>query len=82
MPDFTRLDMTAAYSSRRYDVRLNIFNLTNTMYYEQVIASDGGRAVPGSGLTAMLTLYAPPVSRPPPRPCWSAFPTFSTPRNW
>ena len=48
--------MTAAYRQPTYDVRLNIFNLTNTMYYEQVIASDGGRAVPGSGLTAMLTL--------------------------
>ena len=38
--------------------RLNVFNLTDTYYYEQVIASDGGRAVPGSGLTAMLTLTA------------------------
>ena len=55
VPDFVRLDMTAAYRQPTYDVRLNIFNLTNTMYYEQVIASDGGRAVPGSGLTAMLT---------------------------
>jgi catecholate siderophore receptor len=55
VPDFTRLDMTAAYRQPAYDVRVNIFNLTNVMYYEQVIASDGGRAVPGSGLTAMLT---------------------------
>ena len=55
VPDFTRLDMTAAYRQPTFDVRLNIFNLTNVMYYEQVIASDGGRAVPGSGLTAMLT---------------------------
>jgi catecholate siderophore receptor len=55
VPDFTRLDMTAAYRQPTYDVRVNIFNLTNVMYYEQVIASDGGRAVPGSGLTAMLT---------------------------
>jgi catecholate siderophore receptor len=55
VPDFVRLDMTAAYRQPTYDVRLNIFNLTNTMYYEQVIASDGGRAVAGSGLTAMLT---------------------------
>ncbi len=55
VPDFTRLDMTAAYRQPTFDVRVNIFNLTNVMYYEQVIASDGGRAVPGSGLTAMLT---------------------------
>jgi catecholate siderophore receptor len=56
VPDFIRLDATAAYKMEKYDVRLNIFNLTNVYYYEQVIASDGGRAVPGSGLTAMLSL--------------------------
>jgi catecholate siderophore receptor len=55
VPGFARLDMTAAYRQPTYDLRLNIFNLTNTMYYEQVMASDGGRAVAGSGLTAMLT---------------------------
>ena len=37
VPDFVRLDMTAAYRQPTFDVRLNIFNLTNTMYYEQVI---------------------------------------------
>ena len=55
VPDFARVDMTAAYRQPTDDVRLNVFNLLNTMYYEQVIASDGGRAVAGSGLTAMLT---------------------------
>ena len=56
VPPFTRFDMTAAYKQQKYDVRLNIFNLLNTTYYDQIIASDGGRVVPGSGLTAMLTL--------------------------
>ena len=56
VPAFIRLDATAAYKMEKYDVRLNIFNLTNTYYFEQVAASDGGRGVPGSGLTAMLTL--------------------------
>jgi catecholate siderophore receptor len=55
VPDFARVDLTAAYRQPTYDLRLNVFNLLNTMYYEQVIASDGGRAVAGSGLTAMLT---------------------------
>jgi catecholate siderophore receptor len=55
VPEFARVDLTAAYRQPSYEVRGNIFNLLNTMYYEQVIASDGGRAVPGSGLTAMLT---------------------------
>jgi len=56
VPEYTRLDATAAYKAEKYDVRVNVFNLTNNYYYEQVIASDGGRVVPGSGLTAMLTL--------------------------
>ena len=56
VPDFVRFDATAAYKSEKYDVRINVFNLTDVYYYEQLIASDGGRAVPGSGLTAMLTL--------------------------
>ncbi|CAN5185596.1 TonB-dependent siderophore receptor PiuA [soil metagenome] len=56
VPDYIRLDATAAYKMDKYDIRLNMFNLTNVYYYEQVAASDGGRGVPGSGLTAMLTL--------------------------
>jgi catecholate siderophore receptor len=56
VPDFIRFDATAAYKQEKYDIRLNVFNLTNVYYFEQVMASDGGRGVPGSGLTAMLTL--------------------------
>ncbi len=56
VPDYIRLDATAAYKMDKYDVRLNIFNLTNAYYFEQVMASDGGRGVPGAGLTGMLTL--------------------------
>jgi catecholate siderophore receptor len=56
VPAFIRFDATAAYRMEKYDIRLNVFNLTNAYYFEQVAASDGGRGVPGSGLTAMLTL--------------------------
>lgn len=56
VPAFLRFDATAAYKMEKYDIRLNVFNLTNVYYFEQVAASDGGRGVPGSGLTAMLTL--------------------------
>ena len=56
VPAFIRFDATAAYRMDKYDIRLNVFNLTNVYYFEQVMASDGGRGVPGSGLTAMLTL--------------------------
>ena len=55
VPEFYRFDATLAYKQPAYDVRLNMFNLLNTTYYDQLIASDGGRAVPGSGFTAMLT---------------------------
>jgi catecholate siderophore receptor len=56
VPGLHPLDATAAYKQDKYDIRLNVFNLTNVYYFEQVMASDGGRGVPGSGLTAMLTL--------------------------
>lgn len=56
VPAYTRFDLTAAYKQPTYDVRLNVYNLFNTMYYDSLMASDGGRAVPGSGTTAMLTL--------------------------
>ena len=56
VPDYTRFDLTAAYKQPTYDIRLNVFNVFNTMYYDALIASDGGRAVPGSGPTGMLTL--------------------------
>jgi catecholate siderophore receptor len=55
VPEFYRFDATAAFKQPTYDIRLNVFNLTNTYNYDQVIASDGGRVVPGSGLTAMLS---------------------------
>lgn len=56
VPEYYRVDLTAAYKQPKYDLRLNIFNLLDVKYYEQVMASDGGRVVPGSGLTGMLTL--------------------------
>ncbi|GGC81636.1 TonB-dependent receptor [Undibacterium terreum] len=52
---YTRWDATAAYKQPKYDIRLNVFNLTNKMYYDALIQSDGGRAVPGTGRAAMLS---------------------------
>jgi catecholate siderophore receptor len=52
---YTRLDATLAYRTKAYDVRLNLFNLANRYYYDALIQSDGGRAVPGTGRSAMLT---------------------------
>lgn len=56
VPEYARFDLTAAYKLPTYDVRLNVYNIFNTMYYDSLMASDGGRAVPGSGTTAMITL--------------------------
>ncbi|NUU02305.1 TonB-dependent receptor [Herbaspirillum robiniae] len=53
---YTRWDATVAYTQKAYDIRLNLFNLTNKMYYDALIQSDGGRSVPGSGRTAMLSV--------------------------
>jgi catecholate siderophore receptor len=55
VPGYTRLDATVAWRQPRYDIRLNVFNLTDKHYYDALIPSDGGRAVPGTGVTGMLT---------------------------
>lgn len=57
---YGRWDATLAWKQPRWDLRLNLFNLTDTRYYDQLIASDGGRAVPGTGRTAMLSLVVRP----------------------
>lgn len=53
---YARLDAMLAYHQPKYDIRLNLFNLANRYYYDALIASDGGRAVPGSGRSATLSL--------------------------
>ena len=54
---YTRLDAMVAFHQPKYDIRLNLFNLANKMYYDALIPSDGGRAVPGSGRAATVSLY-------------------------
>lgn len=53
---FVRWDATLAWHQRRYDLRLNLLNLSDTHYFDALIQSDGGRAVPGIGRTALVTL--------------------------
>ncbi|MEC5215887.1 catecholate siderophore receptor [Actimicrobium sp. GrIS 1.19] len=53
---YTRWDATLAWHQPRYDVRLNVLNLTNTRYIDALIPSDGGRSVPGVGRSALVTL--------------------------
>ena len=52
---YTRFDATVAYRQPKYDVRVNLLNLTNKYYYDALIPSDGGRAVPGTGRAVLLT---------------------------
>jgi catecholate siderophore receptor len=53
---YTRWDAMAAYHQKRYDIQLNVINLTDKKYYDALIPSDGGRAVPGLGRTFLATL--------------------------
>jgi len=48
--------MTAAYHAKKFDVRLNLLNMTNKTYYDALIPSDGGRSVPGIGRTLLATV--------------------------
>ena len=52
---YVRVDASLAYRQKNYDVRLNVFNLANKYYYDQLIQSDGGRAVPGGKRTVMVS---------------------------
>ena len=52
---YTRWDTTLAWHQPRYDIRLNVLNLTNKQYFDALIQSDGGRSVPAVGRTAMVT---------------------------
>ncbi|MCS6765265.1 MAG: TonB-dependent siderophore receptor [Candidatus Protistobacter heckmanni] len=56
VPSYTRFDAMLAYRQPKYDVRVNLLNVFNKQYYDSLIQSDGGRAVPGIGRTAMLTV--------------------------
>ncbi|WP_250511731.1 TonB-dependent siderophore receptor [Caballeronia sp. GACF4] len=53
---YVRWDAMAAYHQKRYDIQFNVLNLTDKRYYDALIPSDGGRAVPGYGRTFLATL--------------------------
>jgi catecholate siderophore receptor len=54
-PGYTRYDATVAYHQPKYDLRLNVLNLTDKDYIASAQPSDGGRYVPGVGRTALAT---------------------------
>ena len=49
---YTRVDATLAYLQPKYDLRLNLFNLTDSFYFETASA---GRAIPAEGRKVLLT---------------------------
>ncbi|HEY3488391.1 MAG TPA: TonB-dependent receptor, partial [Gammaproteobacteria bacterium] len=52
---YTRYDATAAWQHSRYQLRLNLQNLTDEDYFE---VASSGRATPAAGTTAILTLIS------------------------
>ena len=52
---YIRWDAMVAYHQPRYDLQLNLWNLTDKRYYDALIPSDGGRAVPGIGRTLLAS---------------------------
>jgi catecholate siderophore receptor len=50
-----RLDATLAYHQPRYEIRANLLNVANRRNYDALIASDGGRSVPGIDRTLLVT---------------------------
>jgi catecholate siderophore receptor len=56
IPSYVVLDATAAYVQKRYEVRLNVYNLTDEVYYVGAYQNSGSRVLPGMPLAASLTL--------------------------
>jgi catecholate siderophore receptor len=50
---YTRFDATLAYRQPKYDIRLNLLNLTNKSYFE---TASGGRATPVEGRKVLLSM--------------------------
>lgn len=58
VPGYVRWDAMLAYHLPRYELRLNLLNITNRRYFDSLIQSDAGRSIPGASRTALVTLTA------------------------
>ena len=54
-PGYVRYDATAAYVQRKYDVRLNLLNITDKVYYVGGYQNSPNRVLPGQPLTALVS---------------------------
>lgn len=52
---YWRTDAMLAYHRPRYDLQLNLQNLFDVTYFDSIVASENGRAVPGRGRTIIGT---------------------------
>ncbi|MFP2933523.1 TonB-dependent receptor, partial [Pyxidicoccus sp. 3LG] len=52
VPNFWRFDAFASYELGKAQFQLNVYNLTDALYYDQYY---GGHAVPAEGISALLT---------------------------
>lgn len=53
IPAYRRVDAMVEYSRERYAIKLNLYNLLNTKYYEGIYR---GHVVPGTSIAGLLTL--------------------------
>jgi catecholate siderophore receptor len=55
-PGYTVFDATAAYVKRKYEIRLNLFNLTDELYYAGGYQNSPSRVVPGLPRSVQLSM--------------------------
>ena len=56
MPAYTVFDATAAYVQRKYEIRLNLFNVTDEVYYLGGYQNSPNRVLPGAPRSMALTM--------------------------
>ncbi|MFI4982993.1 MAG: TonB-dependent receptor, partial [Nevskiales bacterium] len=56
VPSYIRWDGMVAYHQPKYEIRLNLLNITNEHYFDSLIQSDAGRSVPGASRTALVSV--------------------------
>ncbi|MGZ8226649.1 MAG: TonB-dependent receptor [Methylococcaceae bacterium] len=53
LPGYARLDAVVAYHQKHYDIQMNVFNLTDTVYYE---SGQTRSALPGAPVSGQLSV--------------------------
>lgn len=55
LPSYTRFDATAFYETKKYEVRLNVYNLFDKNYTDAATGGNENAAIPGVPLSALLS---------------------------